>query len=103
MPGSCNSASGMDSGLKQDFNSFDAQLEVCEAYILTLGGLGWQLVPRPYDDRGVSGATMNSPALGDLLDDIADGRINIVVVYKMDRLTHALMDFARMVKLFDRY
>jgi DNA invertase Pin-like site-specific DNA recombinase len=92
-----------EDGLEQDFNSLDAQREACEAYILSQGGLGWQLVPRHYDDGGISGATMERPALRDLLDDIADGKIDIVVVYKIDRLTRALMDFARMVELFDKH
>jgi DNA invertase Pin-like site-specific DNA recombinase len=92
-----------EDGLEQDFNSLDAQREACEAYILSQGGLGWQLVSRHYDDGGISGATMERPALRDLLDDIADGKIDIVVVYKIDRLTRALMDFARMVELFDKH
>jgi len=92
-----------EDGLEQDFNSLDAQREACEAYITSQGGLGWQLVRRHYDDGGISGATMERPALRDLLDDIADGKIDIVVVYKIDRLTRALMDFARMVELFDKH
>ncbi len=92
-----------EDGLEQDFNSLDAQREACEAYITSQGGLGWQLVPRHYDDGGISGATMERPALRNLLDDIADGKIDIVVVYKIDRLTRALMDFARMVELFDKH
>ena len=92
-----------EDGLEQDFNSLDAQREACEAYILSQGSLGWQLVPRHYDDGGISGATMERPALRDLLDDIADGKIDIVVVYKIDRLTRTLMDFARMVELFDKH
>jgi len=92
-----------EDGLEQDFNSLDAQREACEAYILSQGGLGWQLVPRHYDDGGISGATMERPALRDLLDDIADGKIDIVVVYKIDRLTRSLMDFSRMVELFDKH
>lgn len=92
-----------EDGLEQDFNSLDAQREACEAYILSQGGLGWQLVHRHYDDGGISGATMERPALRDLLDDIADGRIDIVVVYKIDRLTRSLMDFSHMVDLFDKH
>lgn len=92
-----------EDGLEQDFNSLDAQREACEAYITSQGGLGWQLIARHYDDGGISGATMERPALRDLLDDIADGKIDIVVVYKIDRLTRALMDFARMVELFDKH
>jgi DNA invertase Pin-like site-specific DNA recombinase len=92
-----------EDGLEQDFNSLDAQREACEAYILSQGGLGWQLVPRHYDDGGISGATMERPALRDLLDDIANGKIDIVVVYKIDRLTRSLMDFSRMVELFDKH
>jgi len=91
-----------EDGLEQDFNSLHAQREACEAYIQSQASEGWQLIKDHYDDGGISGATMERPALKLLLECIADGRVDIVVVYKIDRLTRSLMDFARMVELFDR-
>lgn len=90
-----------DEGLDQDFNSLDAQREACGAYIASQASLGWKLLPTPYDDGGISGGTMHRPALTRLLDDIKRGLIDIVVVYKIDRLTRSLMDFAKMVDVFD--
>ncbi len=92
-----------EDGLEQDFNSLDAQREACEAYVRSQTSEGWQLVKDHYDDGGISGATMERPALRHLLADIAEGKVDIVVVYKIDRLTRSLMDFARMVELFDRH
>lgn len=90
-----------EEGLEQEFNSLDAQYEACAAYITSQVGLGWKLVSDRYDDGGISGGTMERPALQRLLHDIRDKRIDVVVVYKIDRLTRALMDFARMVEIFD--
>lgn len=91
-----------EEGLEQAFNSLDAQREACEAYILSQAGEGWTLVPEQYDDGGWSGGNMDRPALKALLADIAKGRVDIVVVYKVDRLTRSLMDFARIVETFDK-
>ena len=92
-----------DEGLEQDFNSLDAQREACEAFITSQASLGWKVLPKQYDDGGLSGGHMERPALQSLLDDIKAGRINVVVVYKIDRLTRSLMDFARMVEIFDAH
>jgi len=90
-----------EEGLEQDFNSLDAQREACEAFILSQKHEGWIVLPEMYDDGGVSGATMQRPALKRLLADIEAGRIDTVVVYKVDRLTRSLGDFAKIVELFD--
>jgi len=90
-----------DEGLEQAFNSLDAQREACEAYVLSQAGEGWECLRELYDDGGWSGGNMDRPALKRLLEDIARGRIDIVVVYKVDRLTRSLMDFARIVEVFD--
>ncbi len=90
-----------EEGLDQDFNSLDAQREACEAFILSQAGEGWKLVANRYDDGGISGGTMERPGLQHMLEDIRKNRIDIVVVYKIDRLTRSLMDFARMVDIFD--
>ncbi|UVI39197.1 recombinase family protein [Qipengyuania spongiae] len=92
-----------EEGLDQEFNSLDAQREVCEAYIASQKSEGWQLVRTRYDDGGWSGGTIERPALQQLLAEIQAGRIDIVVVYKVDRLSRSLADFARMVELFDRH
>src|ERR1700751_6041850 len=88
-----------EEGLEQAFNSLHAQREACEAYIRSQQGEGWRLVETAYDDGGLSGGTMERPALQRLLEDIAQGRIDTVVVYKVDRLTRSLMDFAKIVEL----
>ena len=90
-----------EEGLDQEFNSLDAQREACIAYIASQVGLGWKLVPDHYDDGGISGGTMERPALQRLLQDIRDRRVDVVVVYKIDRLTRSLMDFSRIVEIFD--
>lgn len=90
-----------EEGLDQAFNSLDAQRQACEAYILSQAGEGWQLVKTHYDDGGFSGGSMERPALKALLEDIDRGRIDIVVVYKVDRLTRSLADFARIVERFE--
>jgi DNA invertase Pin-like site-specific DNA recombinase len=91
-----------EEGLEQEFNSLDAQREACEAYIASQKAEGWLLVPDHYDDGGISGATLERPALKRLLADIEAQRVDIVVVYKIDRLSRALMDFAKLVEVFDR-
>src|SRR3977135_586996 len=91
-----------EKGLEQEFNSLAAQREACEAYIRSQQHEGWVLARTRYDDGGVSGGNMGRPALQLLLADIRTGRIDIVVVYKVDRLTRSLADFARLVELFDR-
>jgi site-specific DNA recombinase len=90
-----------EEGLEQDYNSLHAQREACEAYIRSQAGEGWRLVKTAYDDGGFSGGTMERPAVQQLMTDIRDGKIDVVVVYKVDRLTRSLADFARMVELFD--
>jgi len=85
------------------FNSLDAQREACEAYVLSQRAEGWTLVPDDYDDGGISGATLERPALKRLIDDIEAGLVDVVVVYKIDRLSRSLMDFARLVEVFDRH
>lgn len=91
-----------EEGLDQDFNSLHAQREACEAYVLSQVGEGWTALKVAYDDGGVSGGTMDRPGLKRLLDDIAADKIDVVVVYKVDRLTRSLMDFAKIVETFDR-
>src|SRR5215471_13003635 len=89
--------------LDLEFNSLDAQREACEAYIKSQAHEGWRLIPDHYDDGGISGASLNRPALQILLADIAAARIDVVVVYKVDRLTRSLTDFAKLVELFDEH
>src|SRR5471032_1481803 len=89
-----------EEGLEQEFNSLDAQREACEAYIRSQKHEGWQALAQLYDDPGFSGGNMERPALKRLLADIAAGRIDIVVVYKVDRLTRSLIDFAKIVEVF---
>lgn len=91
-----------DEGLEQDFNSLDAQFEACSAYILSQASEGWTATKSRYDDGGVSGGTLERPALQLLLKDISSGLIDIVVVYKIDRLTRSLLDFAKLVEAFDQ-
>ena len=90
-----------EEGLEQDFNSLDAQREACAAFILSQQHEGWRALPDVYDDGGKSGATLVRPALQRLLTDITYHRIDIVVVYKVDRLTRSLADFAKLVEVFD--
>jgi DNA invertase Pin-like site-specific DNA recombinase len=87
--------------LEQDFNSLDAQREACEAYITSQRHEGWLCLPDHYDDGGISGATLARPALQLLLDDVRSRKVDVVVVYKVDRLTRALADFAKIVEIFD--
>ena len=90
-----------EEGLEQEFNSLLAQCEACEAFIRSQRNEGWVLVRTRYDDGGLSGGNLERPALQNLIADIRAGRIDIVVVYKVDRLTRSLADFARLVELFD--
>jgi site-specific DNA recombinase len=92
-----------EEGLKQDYNSLHAQREACEAFVKSQAGEGWRLVKAAYDDGGFSGGTMERPAIQQLLKDIREGKIDVVVVYKVDRLTRSLADFARIVELFDAH
>ena len=91
-----------EEGLEQDFNSLDAQHEACAAYIKSQTSEGWKLVRDRYDDGGISGGTLERPGLQRLLADIATGHIDVVVVYKVDRLTRSLLDFAKLVEAFDK-
>ncbi|MHC4984393.1 MAG: recombinase family protein, partial [Planctomycetota bacterium] len=88
-------------GLEQEFNSLDAQREAGEAYIASQKALGWQVIPTRYDDGGFTGGNIERPAIRQLLDDVEDGRVDCVVVYKVDRLSRSLLDFARIIKLFE--
>lgn len=90
-----------EEGLEQDFNSLHAQRESCESFIRSQQGEGWRLIKTHYDDGGVSGGTMERPALQSLLEDIRQKLVDVVVVYKVDRLTRSLSDFAKMVEIFD--
>ena len=92
-----------EEGLEQNFNSLHAQREACEAFIRSQAGEGWRLITTAYDDGGFSGGTMERPALQRLLVDIRERLIDTVVVYKVDRLTRALADFAKMVERFDEH
>src|SRR4051794_34065254 len=91
-----------EEGLDMEFNSLDAQREACEAYVASQKAEGWLLVPDRYDDGGYSGGTLERPALRRLLGDIEAHRVDVVVVYKIDRLTRSLMDFSKLVEVFDR-
>src|SRR5689334_12643020 len=90
-----------EEGLDQEFNSLQAQREACEAFINSQRHEGWVCLPAAYDDGGFSGATMERPALQRLLADITAGRVDTIVVYKIDRLTRALADFAKIVEILD--
>jgi DNA invertase Pin-like site-specific DNA recombinase len=92
-----------EEGLEQSFNSLDAQREACQAYIASQRHEGWRVIETRYDDGGYSGGTMNRPAIARLLDDIKSGKIDVVVVYKVDRLTRSLADFAKTVEIFDAH
>ena len=90
-----------EEGLEQDFNSLDAQREACEAYIKSQKHEGWEAVSHKYDDGGYSGGTLERPALEALLSDIRQKKVDVVVVYKIDRLTRSLFDFSKIVEIFD--
>ena len=91
-----------EEGLEQDFNSLDAQRECAEAYIRSQRQEGWTLLPQRYDDGGFTGANLERPALRQLTVDIEAGCVDCVVVYKVDRLSRSLLDFARLLEVFDR-
>ncbi|WP_442970685.1 recombinase family protein [Roseomonas sp. USHLN139] len=92
-----------DDGLDKEFNTLDAQREACEAYTASQRAEGWVLVRDRYDDGGFSGGTLERPALGRLLDDIRRDLVDIIVVYKIDRLSRSLMDFAKLVEVMDAH
>src|SRR4051812_7330152 len=91
-----------EEGLEQEFNSLHAQREACEAYVASQRSEGWALIREPYDDGGFSGGTLERPALKQLMADIEEGLVDVVVVYKIDRLSRSLMDFSKLVEVFDR-
>nr|WP_298894678.1 recombinase family protein [uncultured Altererythrobacter sp.] len=90
-----------EEGLEQDFNSLDAQREACAAYVASQASEGWSLLPEMYDDGGLSGGSLERPALQRILADVKSGQIDTIVVYKVDRLTRSLLDFAKLVEAFD--
>jgi len=92
-----------EEGLEQHFNSLAAQREACEAYIASQRGDGWIALPNPYDDGGYSGGTLERPAVQALLIAIEAGQVDIVVIYKIDRLTRSLTDFAKLIDRFDAH
>ena len=92
-----------DSGLDQEFNSLDAQYDAASAYIRSQAHAHWSLIRARYDDGGFSGGSTDRPALQRLLEDVKARRVNIIVVYKVDRLTRSLADFAKLVELFDAH
>ncbi len=92
-----------DENLDQEFNSLHAQREACEAYVRSQSGEGWQLLADQYEDGGFSGGTMDRPSLRQLLDRVRENRVDVVVVYKIDRLTRSLMDFSRIVEAFEAH
>jgi DNA invertase Pin-like site-specific DNA recombinase len=92
-----------EEGLEQSFNSLDAQREACCAYVLSQKHEGWTALDDRYDDGGFSGGTMERPALQQLLSDILAGKVNTVVVYKVDRLTRSLNDFSKIIEVFDSH
>jgi len=91
-----------EEGLEQEFNSLHAQREACEAYVASQRSEGWALIREPYDDGGFSGGTLERPALKQLMADIEEGLVDVIVVYKIDRLSRSLMDFSKLVEVFDR-
>ena len=91
-----------EEGLDQEFNSLHAQREVAEAYIKSQRQLGWTLLPQHYDDGGFTGGNIDRPALQRLLEDIEAQRVDCVMVYKVDRLSRSLLDFARLMDRFDQ-
>jgi site-specific DNA recombinase len=92
-----------EEGLDMEFNSLDAQRDACESYIASQRAEGWVTVRDQYDDGGFSGGTLERPGLQRLLTDIEAGLIDVIVVYKIDRLSRSLMDFARLVEVLDRH
>jgi site-specific DNA recombinase len=91
-----------EEGLEQEFNSLDAQREACAAYVLSQRHEGWTLLPGSYDDGGYSGGSMERPGLKQLLADVAAGKVDVIVVYKVDRLTRSLADFSKIVEVLEK-
>ena len=91
-----------EDGLSQEFNSLDAQYEACAAYALSQRHEGWTMVSERYDDGGFSGGNLERPALKRLLADVAAGKVDIILLYKIDRLTRSLADFAKIVEVLDK-
>jgi len=92
-----------EEGLELSFNSLHAQREACEAYILSQAGEGWTCLKNEYDDGGISGGHMDRPGLKTLISDIEEGKVDVIVVYKVDRLTRSLTDFSKLVEVFDKH
>ena len=92
-----------DEGLLMEFNSLDAQREACENYIASQRHEGWMLLPHKYDDGGFSGGTLDRPALKRLLRDIEANTVDCILLYKIDRLSRSLMDFSKLVEIFDQH
>ena len=92
-----------EEGLELQFNSLHAQREACEAYILSQAGEGWHCLPKAYDDGGVSGGHLERPGLKALIEDVKRGLVDVIVVYKVDRLTRSLADFSKLVEIFDEH
>ena len=92
-----------EEGLEQEFNSLDAQRESAEAYIASQKGEGWQCLPGHYDDGGYTGGNMERPALKRLLADIKDGKVDCIVVYKVDRLSRSLLDFVKIMETLEKH
>src|ERR1700675_3787684 len=90
-----------EEGLEQSFNSLEAQREACEAFILSQKHEGWSVLRNHYDDGGFSGGTMERPSLKQLLNDVQSDKVDTIVVYKVDRLTRSLADFAKMIEILD--
>ena len=92
-----------EEGLNQDFNSLDAQRDAAEAYIRSQAGEGWTCLPTQYDDGGYTGANMERPALRRLMADSQAGKVDCVVVYKVDRLSRSIRDFAKIMEIFEKH
>ena len=92
-----------DEGLDKDYNSLEAQFDACAAYIHSQSGKGWTIVDKHYDDGGYSGGNMNRPGLQELLKDVNEGKIDVVVVYKLDRISRSLRDFTELDGIFSRH
>jgi DNA invertase Pin-like site-specific DNA recombinase len=91
-----------EDGLEQEFNSLDAQYEACAAYALSQRHEGWEVLPDRYDDGGFSGGNMQRPGMSRLMADVAAGKVDIILLYKIDRLTRSLADFAKIVEVLDK-
>src|SRR5438477_7876022 len=92
-----------EEGLEQSFNNLHAQREACEAFVTSQRQEGWRVLAAQYDDGGYSGGSMDRPALQQLLRDVEAGKVNIIVVYKVDRLTRSLADFAKIIEILDSH